>query len=308
MMEAHTPRIPSQASRDAVMDPQTQQLALVTDASLFAENAYIVGRKDYSPDELQAMRGVYDAALLDLDKATGQLFAELDRRGVLDDTVVILVSDHGESLGEHRMMEHRWTIHEPLLHVPLVVRYPDALAPGRHTLPVSTTDVFATVLDLVGTDTPQDVGITAQSLRLLEGRGTVHAQLLDPFEEQMGSLRRAFKDLDLSPWRRTYCAIREGSLKYVTASDGQHALYDLATDPGEDANRLPADPDTAARLHAALHAWEAKLRPYDAANADAPSDEPVGEDERAQLVELGYIDEEDDGTTAVASVVGSCPR
>ena len=295
MMEAHTPRIPSKASRAAVMDEATAAHALTVDTSVFAENSFIVGERTYDERDLAAIRGVYDAALRDLDTATADLMDALKTRGVLDDTVVILVSDHGESLGEHQMMEHRWSVHEPLLAVPLVVRYPQKLPPSRNATPVSTIDVFNTVMDLTGQGESDDPGVQSHSLRMMADRGPVYSALVDPFASQSKSLIKAYPQLDMAPWLRTYNAVRDGSMKYVAASDEAHALYDLEVDPGELNNLLATRAETAERLSQAVSHWHEALPEYDpskATSADANTDADA--EERAQLILLGYVDGDED--------------
>jgi len=303
MMEAHTPRIPSMSARQRVMPEALIAAGLKTDASLYAENEYIVGKRDYTPEQLEAIGGVYDAALVDLDDATGALFDELERRGVLDDTVVIVVSDHGEALGEHRMMEHRWSVFQQLLSVPLVIRYPSKVPAGRIAERVSTTDVFATVLDVTGTQ-PQRPTPTSESLiRRVERKSfsqNIFTQMLDPFATQLKAMRKAYPDLDLSPWTRTYCAAFEGAHKLIHASDGQHMLFNVEADPAEANNLYASDPATAAKLGQALSAWEATLPTYDPA-LRGPADGAKGQkgtsesgmtrEECEQLVMLGYVDD-----------------
>ncbi len=312
MMEAHTPRIPSMSARKRILSEEQVRLGLMTDASLFAENEYIVGKRDYSPEQLDAIGGVYDAALVDLDDATADLFADLAQRGVLDDTLVIVVADHGEALGEHRRFEHRWSMYEQLLHVPLVVRFPKGTdakvaAPRRVAERVSTADVFATVLDAAGTQ-PKTPVATSTSLgsRLASGSFDlrVFAQMLDPYATQLGSMRKAYPDLDIAPWTRTYCAVYEGAKKLIVASDGAHELYDVHADPAELTNLYQAEVQVAEGMAQALDAWEATLPTYDPTQR-APNDGARGQQkgpaqkglsraECEQLVALGYMDNIED--------------
>jgi arylsulfatase A-like enzyme len=263
MMEAHSPRIPSMSARQRLLTDEQIELGLTTDASLFALNEYIVGKRDYTPEELEAIAGVYDASILDLDDATGALFDDLEQRGVLDDTLVIVVADHGEALGEHQRFEHRWSVFEQLLHVPLVVRYPKRFEPGRVEQRVSTADVYATVLDVAGVAPPAEL----ETSRSLAGRATfepfVFTQMLDPFASQLASMKKAYPDLDTSPWERTYCAVYEGAHKLIHASDGHHMLFDVGADPAESHDLIETEAERAARLTEALGAWEAELVTYD---------------------------------------------
>ena len=269
MMEAHTPRIPSMSARKRLLSPELVERGLTTDASLFAENEYIIGQRDYTPEQLEAIAGVYDAAILDLDDATGALIADLRQRGILDDTLVILVADHGEALGEHRMFEHRWSVFEQLLHVPLVVRFPDRFEGRRVADRVSTADVYATVLDVTGVDPPQAPTESTSLAGRTSFEPFVFVQMLDPFASQLAGMREAYPELDLSPWMRTYCAVYEGSKKLIYASDGAHSLFDVHGDPAEANDLFASEVATAERLQEALKGWEDKLGTYDPSGRSA---------------------------------------
>lgn len=291
LMEAHTPRLPSLSARKRVSDDATIATALRTDTSLFASNEYMTGFRDYSPDELAAIQATYDAALVDLDDATGDLLDDLRSRGILDDTVVIVVADHGESLGAHRRLEHRWSVYDDLLRVPLVIRYPAAFRPGRVAERVSTIDLYATILDLAGVPMPGPASSTSLAHREEYDR-QVFAQMLDPFASQLESVRASHPDADLHAFSRTYCVVYEGAKKLIWSSDGQHELYDVDADPAEATNLWPAG---GPELASALEAFEARLPVYDPGQRTR-KDRPRGgenEEERLRLRVLGYLD--DDG-------------
>ena len=295
MMEAHTPRVPTLAARQKLMDADAVALGLATDATLYSSNAYIVGKKTYTPDELAAIVGVYDAALIDLDAATGDLLDDLDASGVLADTLVIIVADHGESLGEHQLLEHRWSMYDGLLHVPLVIRYPGQAGGERVAERVSTIDLFATVLDVTGTDPPDDPAIRSTSLRGREYDDIVFSEMRDPFASMMKSVHQTWPEHDLTPWLRTYDVAYQGDHKLLRACDGSGMLFDVKADPGE---LSPIDDDArVAALGQSFDDWQGALTPYDPAQRGPREGarQQVDED-RAMLVALGYT--QDDGEIA----------
>jgi len=105
-----------------------------------------------SPD-LQEIRRRYDLEVAAVDRAVGALLEDLERRGLDDETLVVLTSDHGEALGEHGQIGHVNTLYDELLHVPLVVRAPRtrderALSRNSHRL-VTHLDIAPTVLELI---------------------------------------------------------------------------------------------------------------------------------------------------------------
>ena len=96
---------------------------------------YTFGLREYSDDEIRLTRATYDATLLELDELLRDLLEALRETGHLDDTVVILTSDHGEQLGEHHMLDHQYSVYQTLLRVPLIVRAPGRLAAGPGAAP-----------------------------------------------------------------------------------------------------------------------------------------------------------------------------
>jgi len=104
-----------------------------------------------TPEVRRYWRAEYDALIASLDDATRTLFSELARRGVLDNTIVIITSDHGELHGEHGLRGHMNALYRPLLEVPLLIRFPRAV-PANQTIPnpVSLRDIPRTVLTLSG--------------------------------------------------------------------------------------------------------------------------------------------------------------
>ena len=110
--------------------------------------------REYIPDdprEVEMARDAYDDCLASLDEALGRLFDELDRRGLTEDTLIIVAGDHGEEIGEHRLVGHGRSLYRDELRVPLLVIRPGKVPPGRVVPePVSLRDLPTTVVDLLG--------------------------------------------------------------------------------------------------------------------------------------------------------------
>ncbi|MEM7204405.1 MAG: sulfatase [Planctomycetota bacterium] len=104
-----------------------------------------------APAQIAALQDAYDGCVRWIDAELAQLFADLRDRGALEDTLVIVTSDHGEHFGEHERLGHTNSLYRELLEVPLVIWFPGHVPAGvRATAPVSLVDLPATVLDLVG--------------------------------------------------------------------------------------------------------------------------------------------------------------
>lgn len=293
LMEAHTPRVPSMDSRLAVTpDPEHIPEQWVVDQADGYQLAYTVGLHSYDDRSLQRISEVYDAAVRDADAALGGLVDAVRRAGALDNTWIIVTSDHGEHLGEHGLLGHKFSLYQPLIHVPLVVRAPGAETTGliREDV-VSTADVFPTILEAAGVPVPD--GIPAQSLvaeRSLDG--PAFAELVAATPRALMRLDRHHPGLDWSPWLRTWASVQRGWMKCLVRSDGQRFLYDLQVDPLEQENVLEAFPVVADSLCPEIDAWRSSFRAYDPSDK-SPEDlrgVTLPDETRQRLEALGYVD------------------
>ena len=112
--------------------------------------------RSLSPRELSFLRARYDAQVRYVDELLRQMFAELRKLGLLDSTLVVITSDHGEEFGEHgRLLHHQ--VHRECLQVPLIVLDPRLRAGRRISAVAETIDLTPTILDLAGLTVPMDL-------------------------------------------------------------------------------------------------------------------------------------------------------
>ena len=104
------------------------------------------------PDDFAQLGELYDGGLAYQDRRLEALVSDLEARGLEDETILIVTSDHGENLGEHDgLVAHNFSVHQSVLHVPLLIRFPRAIPAGeRYQGLVSTASLYSTVLELVG--------------------------------------------------------------------------------------------------------------------------------------------------------------
>jgi arylsulfatase A-like enzyme len=190
--------------------------------------------RDLSADEIEWMKENYDASLAYLDDQLKLLIAELDRRGVLDNTIIILSSDHGEHLGDHKRVGHMNSLYRTLLQVPLVIRMPGKVPAGTVvTTPVSLRDLPQTVLDLVGI--PDSAGFPGASLARYWDAIPDSAQPMEPILSELATRRGAgpfslvLNDYHYIAWQ---------------GQDRPEELYHLREDPFETV-KLAGDPQLA---------------------------------------------------------------
>jgi arylsulfatase A-like enzyme len=235
---------------------------------------------------------MYDAGVLYADMLLGRVATALERRGSLDRTVLVVLADHGELLGERGEFGHGQSLYEAVTRVPLLVRYPPRVPVGRRIeQPVSTVGVFATVLDLAGVPPSRrpDVGSLVPLLDGGLGGAPVIAERYA--NETIGGRVRDGVDALMRPNER-FRSYRVGHLKLIeTGTSKAHFLFDLAADPGEEHDLARARPDDLARLKSELGTWQQALGlpPLDAPVGGAPPP-PLDPAARDRLRALGYVE------------------
>ncbi|MBV6521877.1 MAG: hypothetical protein MNPFHGCM_02021 [Gemmatimonadaceae bacterium] len=197
----------------------------------------------------------YDGGIAYMDNALGALFAELRRRKVLDRTIVVITSDHGEQFGEHDLHNHGNSLYLPLLHVPLIVRYPARVPEGlRIDGAITTRDLAVTMLDLAGI--PNRNGLPGASLlRMWDDSVAKNASAV------VAQTERTENSTVTGPSDRgDMAAILDGRLHFIRNGDGSFELYDYRADPRElsDLARTASWCDSARVLDAALRGMLAR--------------------------------------------------
>jgi arylsulfatase A-like enzyme/Flp pilus assembly protein TadD len=216
----------------------------------------------------------YDGEVAYTDSLVGEFRAALEKRGLLDGSLVVVTSDHGEGLGDHGEDFHGFFVYDTTIHAALIVRPPSGGAAGRVVdRVVSHVDVLPTILDMAGLPVPESV--QGESLvPLIAGRAgdrdrTVYSESLYPLLHY-----------GWAPLR----ALRSERFKLIDAPRAE--LYDLAHDPAEEENLGGRDPNRAEEMAAALRDLRHRIERGESAGATKPD---VDERTLAKLRSLGYV-------------------
>ncbi|HXE57980.1 MAG TPA: sulfatase [Gemmatimonadales bacterium] len=175
----------------------------------------------------------YDALLAELDRELDRLLRELEHRGLLRHTLVVLTSDHGELFGEHGLSGHGNALYAPLLHVPLVIWYEGRVPAGvRVAGGVSLRDLGRTILDLAGVEAGRFPGRS-----LAPTWGGDRSPAVAPTSPRFAAVSRGIRTEPHEPVTRgDMRSLAAGRLHYILNGDGTEELYDLVTDPAEARN------------------------------------------------------------------------
>ncbi len=193
-----------------------------------------------APDRF-AQYGPYDGEIVYSDEIVGHFLDWLKGRGLYDRATIVLLSDHGEGLGDHGEQEHGLFLYDETIRVPLVVKLPRDVNHGRRVAqPVQHIDLVPTVLDLL--DAPPVAGLRGRSLkRLLRGDSVVLADPAIYAESLLGEQEFGWSSIR---------SLTGKGFRYVEAP--REELYDLRGDPGERTNVVDQRTDVAQDLREAL--------------------------------------------------------
>lgn len=246
---------------------------------------YLIAPSSMAERDFEILTALYDGEITYLDSRIAEVLGWIEELGILDRTMVIITADHGENIGDHESMAHKYCLYDTLLHVPLIIHYPRGIAtPGRVEHQVQTLDLLPTILAMLG-DTSSETYRSLQGHDLLSS--TKHGfTIAEQAHPDLTTFYKRFPGVDVSRYDRALKMIRTDRYKYIWVSDGNHELYDLQADPDEQRNIIAECSDIAGDLDRRLTEWR---NSFD----EAPPSYEVSEFEeqvKARLRALGYLE------------------
>jgi arylsulfatase A-like enzyme/Tfp pilus assembly protein PilF len=225
----------------------------------------------YSPPEPfheKYRNNLYDGEVAYTDQQIGRFLDALEKKSPPERTLVVVLADHGESLGEHGEYSHGVFLYDSTLRIPFLMSGPGVPAGVRVKQQVRTIDVLPTILDLMGGKPPD----------ACQGQSLVPAFTGKPLPAVYSYAETLYPKINMG-WAELR-AIRTARWKYVRAPKPE--LYDLTRDPGETANVIDAHPQE-------VHELDARLKALTPPAAEKVSSAPGDPRTMAQLKSLGYL-------------------
>ena len=211
----------------------------------------------------------YDGEIAFIDSQIRRLTDFLNSAGLREKTLIILVGDHGEGLGQHREWAHGILLYEPTMHVPLLLNCPGRIPPNLHIdKEVCVVDVLPTALSMLGVESPAVV------------EGTNLCAAWDEARPIYGETAEGFNQYGLAP----LLSVRSSRLKYIYAPVPE--LYNLSSDPDEETDLTSAEAQTAKKMYRELQKFFGV--DLDKASSVANTVQLAGEDAE-KLAALGYV-------------------
>jgi arylsulfatase A-like enzyme len=264
LMDPHLPAHPPEEFKTLMPSDATDEEAEAIDQDPFDLWAC---RSQLTDRQYALLKSMVDGETAFADGLVGKLADAMRERGVLDDTVFIVTSDHGDMFGEqtndgvHDQFTHHLCVYEPLIKTPLVARYPAAFPAGsRVEHPTQTLDIAPTLAELIGFDAPQFQGHSLLSaLGDKPERAFTLTEYMKSTHVAARLLTRYDPTMDVRLYLRWLKAWRRDGWKYIWTSDRRDELYFLKEDPGETNNLIEREPAKANELRIEMEDYLASL-------------------------------------------------
>ena len=281
-LDPHGPYTPAAGLRDRFVDDEhydaSRRVALEYEGEPGLNPNYVLGvvpayQRLGDVDVVDYYVAQYDAEILEVDEQIRRIVEHLDAAGGADSTLVVVTSDHGESLGENEYyFEHGMFVDEGSIHIPLLIRHPDVAGAVRVDALAQNVDLLPTLLAWL--DLPPAQGIDGRDLSGLllpggSGQGRDYVYSCTPFPDEYPGF---------------YETVRTRTHKLVRSGDGELAYYELGPDGSESPRELadlpPEDRD----------AWTQRIGAFGRRSAPRGRAVKLPEVLRKRLESLGYVD------------------
>jgi arylsulfatase A-like enzyme len=270
---------------------------------LFSPNPFHFnsGKRRVTKTHRQFWLALYNASVRHIDREVGRFLLRLQRWRGWQNTIVVITADHGEMLGDYQdLFGHMLSLHDNLIHVPLLIRHPAYSGPIIVEQVVQNFDLYTSVLEWTGCSTTkipatqlQRPGLSAAMEAPHDSGGVAFAEedYSDSYNPVRGLLR-VNPGMDPNKYPQRQISVHKDTHKYIWAEDQPGKFYNLISDPEEGRNLIDSD-DSAEQtvlreLRQTLETWRSKLESF--------PPKPVINVEKADAVtldrlrSLGYIE------------------
>jgi arylsulfatase A-like enzyme len=203
---------------------------------------YLINKCRMTKEDFRLLIGAYDNAIVYTDYLIEKIFNLLKKFKIYNNTMIIILSDHGDNIGDHGLMFHYWCLYDTLIKIPLIIKFPAAInLKGRVSEIVQNVDILPTILSLLN-ENDTNTWSKIQGNDLLEKKqnkrekGIAISELVKAFGPDREIIRKQFRNFD-----RRLLSLRTEDFKFIYSSRGDHEFYDLLKNPAESHNLYPSD-------------------------------------------------------------------
>lgn len=288
-LEPHLPYLPPKPfdTRFITSSSDAKRLRKVNQNHL----SYIAGELEMGSGDFDILKSLYDGEIAYLDSRLKEIFDYFKELNMMDDTFLVITSDHGENIGEHGLMGHQFCLYDTLLRVPLIMRCPEFSFRGKiEEKYVQLSDIFYTLLDVL------DIPFEGQDVHKRSFLNRDYSELIFAEHEvpkiSLTVLENRFSDFKKKSLGQELKCIYSNGMKYIWNSRKVDELYDLNSDPDEENNLFQEKGDLASRLLSELQDKVGSLigsDREDALDSKELPQEDLDKEIADKLRDLGYI-------------------
>ena len=239
---------------------ETESIALVKTKSVIKN-----GSVSFNSAEKKAVVALYDGQIRQLDDYMGQLTERMKQWGILDNTMFIITSDHGEELFEHGFIGHASTslnakLYDEIIRIPLIIWWPKKIKHKVVGELVQQIDIMPTILDMLGM--PPFEGLQGYSLLpSIEGKPANNSRpvfcetILGGFQSTKEMEEIRLRCVRTKEWKLIYTNTPASDVSRGGLNEGKYELYNLSSDPKEERNVFENHPDVVKELKKKLLQW-----------------------------------------------------
>jgi arylsulfatase A-like enzyme len=221
-MDAHAPYLPILEDDERFVKRPAGEEWFGFPTTRYRDSVRGVG--EFTPEEIEFMKGQYDAELVSLDRELGRLFEYLRASALFEDTLIFITTDHGEAFLDHGFLEHGNSVYQAEIDGFLLVKTPPSLGTIRAAAPMQAVDIFPTIAAVMNEPYPQEI----QGRPWGQGRDYT---LSEVFCRSCSLMTEPERWPD--KFRRDRLAVVIGNQKLIRSTHDPDEVYDLAADPGE---------------------------------------------------------------------------
>lgn len=226
---------------------------------------YIVGVEKKHKNDFEILTALYDAEINYLDSLIGSIYNILSKSKLLKNTILVIVGDHGENIGEHNLMSHFYCLYDTLIHIPFIMHFPEELPKAKtHTEVVQLSDIFPTLAAIVGLENRlpknqmegKNIFTTNPSDRIAVSELLGVNPPLEVLARKTGIAESELKRFD-----NQIIALRNRQYKYIQDSLGNEELFDITKDPYELQNIIAENPCVHQMFQKFKKSWDTRKIP-----------------------------------------------
>jgi len=233
--------------------------------------------RDVSPEHLQAEYDWMDCKVHYLDHYVGELMSSLKNLNLYDESMIIIMSDHGELFGEHNSFSHTEDLYNELIRVPLIIKYPKSVnRKGKIHKYIQTVDLMPEILSVL--DLPVPEGIQGQPIGVAD-----HKIISELFRSNLHPITKLYPE---RYYRDLKSIISTEHFKYIQSTNDRSELFDLNTDSLEFFNIISKMPSKAAFMDKQIQKW---LNSFEPVKRGDSKQQKMDKNLKRKLKALGYI-------------------